>query len=147
MRETTLKPMHCQMCGIYFKKKTFSTCILAWIQLALSCLWKEVQDIRKHMQKSIKSNKSSLYYFLEFLRTRVLGRESDGGSITRRRWCKLQPVGLPLLLFLALLPSLFLRLALLLSSLHCSCSFHCCCALHCSSLHHASRPTVVDCLR
>ena len=32
----------------------------------------EVQDIRKHMQKSTKSSRSSLYQILEFLRTRVL---------------------------------------------------------------------------
>ena len=39
--------------------------IVACIYLAVSCLWNEVQHIRKHMQKSTKSSKSSLFHFLE----------------------------------------------------------------------------------
>ena len=35
-------------------------------------VWKEVQDIRKHMQKSTKSIKCSLSHFPELLWTRVL---------------------------------------------------------------------------
>ena len=33
------------------QEKQYPTCVVAWIKLAVSCLWKEVQDIRKHMQK------------------------------------------------------------------------------------------------
>ena len=32
-------------------KKKFPICLVTEIQFAVSCLWKEVQDIRTHMQK------------------------------------------------------------------------------------------------
>ena len=41
------------MRGKQFKKKLFPTCIVASIQLALSCLWKEVQVIGKHKKKHL----------------------------------------------------------------------------------------------
>ena len=39
---------------IIFQEKLFPTCIVTKIQFALSCLWKEVQEMRKHMKNTIK---------------------------------------------------------------------------------------------
>ena len=38
-----------------FQEKQFPTCRVTEIQLALPYLWNEVQDIRKHMQKSTET--------------------------------------------------------------------------------------------
>ena len=50
----------------------FLAWIVTYIQLAVSCLWNEAQDIRRHKQKSTKSSKSSLCHFPELLRTMIL---------------------------------------------------------------------------
>ena len=76
IQETMLKQMHCQMCGIYFKKKTISSCIVALIQLAWSCLWKEVQNIRKHMETLRESQNAALKTSHQLSMCQVVFKES-----------------------------------------------------------------------
>ena len=66
--QNILKPINCQMCGIYFKNNFFlhvQSRIFSW--LCLVFLWKV--DISRHQEtheKSTKSSKCSRYHFLTF---------------------------------------------------------------------------------
>ena len=60
--------------GNTYASMWFLAWIVTYIQLAVLCLWNEVQNIRKHMQKSTKSRKSSLCHLPEFLRNKILGQ-------------------------------------------------------------------------
>ena len=60
--------------GNTYASMWFLAWIVTYIQLAVLCLWNEVQNIRKRMQKSTKSWKSSLCHLPEFLRTKMLGQ-------------------------------------------------------------------------
>ena len=57
--------------GNAFGSMWFLAWIVTYIQLGVSCLWNDVKNIRKHMQKALNLL-SPLSHFPKFLRTRVL---------------------------------------------------------------------------